>query len=197
LDDTPDFRTRVSLLERLRHSPTDQPAWDEFVRIYWPRIYSWCRSWGLQEADAEDISQQVLVKLAEQMRTFAYDRSLSFRRWLKTVTLNTRITFAHNQQRRTDVTGGDILRLLDQVAAREDLARRLEEQYDYELLELACGLIRLRVEPKTWDAFRLTALEGRPGAEAAEQTGMPVSHVYVAKHRVEKLLRREVQKLDT
>jgi RNA polymerase sigma-70 factor (ECF subfamily) len=73
------------LLSRLRHSPSDQAAWDEFVERYSPRIYGWCRRWNLQEADAQDVTQDVLLRLAEKMRTFAYDPSGSFRGWLKTL----------------------------------------------------------------------------------------------------------------
>ena len=60
--------TDVSLLLRLRQNPTDQAAWGNFVDRYGRRIYLWCRHWQLQEADAEDVTQNVLLKLAEQMR---------------------------------------------------------------------------------------------------------------------------------
>jgi RNA polymerase sigma-70 factor (ECF subfamily) len=197
MDDTPGSRTRVTLLDRLSHDPTDEDAWCEFVRLYGARIQGWCRRWGLQPADAQDVTQQVLLQLAEQMRTFAYDPSRSFRRWLKTVTRNAWIGWVRSRERRFLVSGDDeVLGLLDQVPAREDLLQRLEEQYDCELLAQACGRVRLRVEPHTWDAFRLTALEGLPGGEAARCIGLSVTSVYVAKHRVEKMLRDEVQKLD-
>src|SRR4051812_44928236 len=78
--------TSANLLMRLRQAPTDQEAWGEFVLRYGPIIYGWCRRWELQEADAQDLTQDVLVKLAEKMRSFAYDPSRSFRAWLKTLT---------------------------------------------------------------------------------------------------------------
>src|SRR5438132_14128374 len=77
--------TSPTLLARLRHSPADQTAWGEFVDRYGPRIYAWCRHWRLQEADAQDVTQAVLVRLAEKMRAFAYDPQRSFRGWLKTL----------------------------------------------------------------------------------------------------------------
>ena len=55
--------TRLSLLSRLRKDPQDSSAWDEFVRRYGPRIEAWCRRWGLQEADVQDVTQTVLVRL--------------------------------------------------------------------------------------------------------------------------------------
>src|SRR5262249_45723629 len=83
--DAPLPTTRVTLLARLRQNPTDEAAWDEFVECYGRHIYRWCRQWQLQEADAEDVTQDLFVKLAQKLRTFAYDPSLSFRGWLKTL----------------------------------------------------------------------------------------------------------------
>src|SRR5262249_27417635 len=79
-------RTRVTLPGRLRRDPSDQAAWREFVEHYGPRVYGWCRKWGLQESDAQDVTQNVLLRLSQKMGQFAYDPSLSFRAWLKTLT---------------------------------------------------------------------------------------------------------------
>src|SRR6478736_4140687 len=78
--------TSPTLLGRLGRCPTDQAAWRAFVDRYGPKIYAWCQHWGLQKADAEDVTQDVLVKLSRKLATFAYDPSRSFRAWLKTVT---------------------------------------------------------------------------------------------------------------
>ena len=77
--------TSTTLLGRLRLEPADQEAWAEFVRRYGPLVYRWCRDWRLQEADAQDVTQAVLVKLAGKMRDFSYDPSKSFRAYLKTL----------------------------------------------------------------------------------------------------------------
>ena len=74
-----DSETRVTLLGRLRRDPTNQAAWREFVDHYGRKVYGWCRAWGLQDADAKDVTQDVLVKLAAKMRDFAYDPARSFR----------------------------------------------------------------------------------------------------------------------
>src|SRR5262249_35484265 len=78
--------TSETLLGRLRESPGDQAAWDRFVERYGPKIYGWCRQWRLQEADAEDVTQNVLLCLTRKLRSFAYDPSRSFRGWLRTLT---------------------------------------------------------------------------------------------------------------
>src|SRR5947208_8203713 len=78
--------TRITLLTQLRQQgPSDQAGWDEFVERYGRHIYRWCRQWKLQDADAEDVTQDILVKLTQKLRAFAYDPSRSFRGWLRTV----------------------------------------------------------------------------------------------------------------
>jgi hypothetical protein len=69
--------TRITLLAQLRQDPTDQAAWDVFVEQYGRHIYRWCRQWKLQDADAEDVTQEILVKLSQKLRAFAYDPSRS------------------------------------------------------------------------------------------------------------------------
>src|SRR6476646_2799972 len=151
--------TRFTLLTQLRQDPTDQAGWDEFVERYGRHIYRWCRQWKLQDADAEDVTQDVLVKLTQKLRTFAYDPSRSFRAWLKTVAHHAWRDFADGRRRATRyVTGdGQAQELMLTLEAREDLVQRLEESFYLELLEAAQVRVLLRVAPRTWEAFRLVA----------------------------------------
>jgi RNA polymerase sigma-70 factor (ECF subfamily) len=192
----PDSRTSPSLLVYLRHHPSDQEAWGRFVQRYGRKIYGWARRWGLQEADAEDVTQNVLAKLVVQLATFAYDPSQSFRGWLKTLTHHAWYDFL--QARRPDTGSGDsaVLESLHSIAARADLVQHLEQAYDEELLQAAMTRVQLRVAPRTWEAFRLTALEGLSGAEAAQRLEMQVAAVYMAKRNVQKKLREESRLLE-
>jgi RNA polymerase sigma-70 factor (ECF subfamily) len=189
--------TRITLLGRLRRDPTNQKAWAEFVDHYGAKIYAWCRKWHLQEADAQDVTQNVLLKLARKMAEFTYDPSRSFRAWLKTLTYHAWSDFLESRARpglgSGDSNAADILH---SVEAREDLVRQLEEEFDRELLQEAMLRVRLRVAPQTWQAFILTALEGLSGAEAGERIPMQVAQVFVAKRRVQKMLREEVARLE-
>jgi RNA polymerase sigma factor (sigma-70 family) len=189
-------RTSASLLARLRLAPADQTAWSAFVDRYGRKIYGWCRHWGLQEADAQDVTQDVLVRLAGKMRDFAYDPSRSFRAWLKTLARHALSDFCDARGRIGATGGSQALELLQSVEAREELVRRLEEEFDQEVLEEAIARVRTRVTPKSWRAFELTAHEGRSGAEAAEALGMTIAAVFVAKGRVQKLLQEEVRRLE-
>jgi RNA polymerase sigma-70 factor (ECF subfamily) len=194
---THDSGTRITLLRRLRRNPGDQTAWAEFVEQYGPRIYAWCRRWELQEADAQDVTQNVLLRLAQKLQDFSYDPSRSFRAWLKTLTQHAWSDFVESRKR-GGMGSGDtqVLRLLTTVEARQDLMSRLDEEFDREMLEQAITLVRLRVAPQTWEAFRLTAIEGLSGAEAAEQIPMQVAQVFVAKRRVQKMLQAELDRLE-
>ena len=186
--------TSASLLGRLRDSPDDQSAWGEFVRRYQPRLLEWCRRWGLQEADAQDVCQNVMVRLAAKLRVLVYDPSRSFRGWLRTLARHAWSDFVADRQKRIDPA--DVTEALQSVEARDDLETRLAEAFDMELLEEATSRVKARIEAKTWDAFRLTALLGASAAEAAAELGMPVASVFKAKSNVQKWLGEEIQRLD-
>src|SRR4051812_25211886 len=159
--------TRVTLLTRLRQAPSDHAGWDEFVERYGRHIYRWCRQWKLQDADAEDVMQNILVKLIQKIRAFAYDPSRSFRAWLKTVAYHAWKDFEVSRDDRPTGDDGKVKELMLPIEAREDLGQKLEEAFDLELLEAAKARVRLRDAPQTWEAFRLIALEGLPVAEVA------------------------------
>ena len=197
MDSSPSSLTSTSLLARLRQDGTDQAAWREFVRRYGEPIYRWCRQWHLQEADAQDITQTVLVKLSQKLCTFTYDPARSFRAYLKTLARYAWCDFLEAGKRPGAGSGGsDVLKRLEAVEAGDDLVQRLGEQFDQEVLEEAQARVRGRVEPHTWEAFRLTALEGMPGADAAAQLGMNVAAVFKAKSKVQQMLHEEVARLD-
>src|SRR5207249_2224328 len=134
--------------------------------------------------------QAVLLRLAKRMRYFAYDPARSFRGWLRTLTHHALSDF-QQRQKETDLSTGDskVQEWLQTVEAREDLAVRLEEEYDLELLEEALARVRLRVPPHKWDVFRLMALEGLSGAEVAGKLRMKVATTFVERSKVQAILR--------
>jgi RNA polymerase sigma-70 factor (ECF subfamily) len=190
-------KTSLTLLGRLQQTPTDQGAWDLFVERYGPKVYTWCRRWRLQESDAQDVTQNVLLELARQMQSFVYRQGGTFRGWLRTVAYRAYCDYLTARQRVTPGSGDDaVLAQLSSVEARTDLLQQLEEEYDRELLDEATGRVRLRVQPHTWDAFVLTAVEGLSGADVARRLGMQIGAVYVARGKVQKMLQEEVRRLE-
>jgi RNA polymerase sigma factor (sigma-70 family) len=194
---SPSMDTSPTLLARLRGEVTDAPAWEQFVRRYGPQMFEWCRRWGLQRADAEDVCQDVLLRVARQMRAFEYEKGKSFRAWLKTLTRRALADWFETAQRPGRGAGrASIQEVLDSVEAREDLVARIDAEFDLELLEVAAARVKSRVDPSTWEAFQLTAVEGISGAQAAERIRVKVANVFVAKGRVQKMLQEELRALE-
>src|SRR5581483_10243126 len=113
--------------------------------------------------------------------------------WLKTVAHHTWRNFVDSRRHaRSDAGDGRVRALVLALEAREDLARRLEDAFDLDLLEAAKVRVRLRVAPHTWEAFRLLALDGLPASEVAARLQLQVAMVYAAKSKVQKMLKEEI-----
>jgi RNA polymerase sigma-70 factor (ECF subfamily) len=194
-DDDP-LKTSLTLLGRLRQDPKDQAAWSDFVARYGPRIMQWCRGWRLQESDAQDVTQDVLLKLNRLMATFVYDPSGSFRGWLKTLTHHAWCDLA--AERRRSGLGDDhcVVQFLGNLQAGENLVEQLDAEFRREVMDRAMERVRRRVAARTWDAFRLTALEGLSGSATAGRLEMKVARVYGAKREVKEMIREEVRRLE-
>jgi RNA polymerase sigma-70 factor (ECF subfamily) len=193
--DTGDSDTSRSLINRLRQDPDDHATWGRFVDRYGPRILAWCRAWRVQDADAHDLTQIVLVELHARIRRFKYDPSRSFRGWLRRLTRNTWIA---SLRKKWPVVPGDsrIHALVEGKEAREDLVQRIEREFDLELLEEAKRRVRERVKPETYQAYELLAEEGLSGIEVSIRLKMSVTGVFVARHNVQKMLEEEIKILE-
>ncbi len=190
--------TRVTLLMQLRRNPSDADAWRDFVHHYRPRVLNWCSRWGAQASDAEDISQMVLLKLSQKLGDFEYDPSRSFRGWLRTIAHHAWHDFRKHQKwpgRRA--TDGSYVDILENIEARDDLMKQLDEECSLQILHEAMCRVQERVAATTWEAFCLTAINGLSGREVAEKLGIAASTVLVHKFRVQKLLEEEAKRIDT
>ncbi len=195
---TSSFRDRLSQSFFARLKANEAGAWAELLKRFVPVIYQWCRAWHLQVADAQDLTQNVLLKLARRIRTLQYDPAKSFRAYLKTLARYAWCDLLSEREKPGAGGGsGSALRQIESEAARDDLASRLEDDYEQELLRKAMEIVQSRVQPRTWEAFRLTALEGLPGVETARRLGLSVAGVYKARSRVQQLLRDEVAAADS
>jgi RNA polymerase sigma-70 factor (ECF subfamily) len=191
--------TSATLLLRLQDIE-DHEAWAAFVETYAPVVFAWCRRFRLQDSDAADVTQDVLVKLMRSMQEFRYEPGKGrFRGWLKTVTANTVTDLSRSFERRFRATGGEdsraMLGSLQAPDAIEALASDLEARHQRELLEQAAAVVQPRVKPHTWEAWKRTSMERVPAAEVAAQLGIAIGDVYVARSRINKMLTIEVQKL--
>jgi RNA polymerase sigma-70 factor (ECF subfamily) len=186
-----------STLLVLVRNPADPKAWEAFVERYTPLVAGWCRRWQLQSADVQDVTQEVLLKLARHIRKFSYDPAKGhFRGWLLTVTRNAWRDLCKSRSEAACATGDPHMqRLLEQQEDRNGLADALDQGFLVELYEEARARVRLRVSRDTWQAFQLLALEGWSGADVAAKLDMKVATVYTAKDRVQKMLQQEIRRL--
>jgi RNA polymerase sigma-70 factor (ECF subfamily) len=181
--------THPSLLARLRDLG-DADAWRQFVAVYAPLVYRWCRRQGLQEADAADVGQEVLAQVARSIRTFEYRPERGrFRDWLGAVVRSKLARFHHREARQVRADGADPA-LQEAVAPEADTA--WTAAFHAHVLRVALERIRPEFPAGHWQAFELVWLQDRPPAEAAARLGLSPSHVSVIKWRVLQRLRDEI-----
>ncbi|CAN5705920.1 sigma-70 family RNA polymerase sigma factor [soil metagenome] len=189
--------TRASLLVRIRDA-RDTEAWGRFVDLYAPLIYGFARRRGLQDADAADLTQEVLGSVASAARRLEYDPARgSFRSWLFTVVRHEFADALAARARRERASGdpADHRRLDQQPADVTDESEVWEREYEQHLFRYAADQIRVDFEDNTWQAFWKTAVEGQAPREVSEALGMSIGAVYIAKSRVLARLRDTVQEL--
>jgi RNA polymerase sigma factor (sigma-70 family) len=188
--------TRQTLLLRLAGGD-DRQAWEQFVEIYAPLVFQFARRRGLQESDAADVVQEVLISVADAFRRRKYDRSRgTFRAWLLTVARNEVHDWLTACARRQEPAGGTTAQqALGNVAADADAAD-WDHDYEERLFAWASDRVKTEVQPATWQAFWQTTIDKRSGQEAAAALGMTVAAVYLAKSRVMKRLRELVHEVD-
>ena len=198
MNDLPNSATSISLLQRLSQNPQDHTSWQQFVLRYGARIHWWCRGWGLQEADAEDVTQNVLVKIAKHMGKFEYRQSGRFRSWLRTVTYHALCDYLEIRKRLQERSGSDaVYRQLESAEAKDQLLDTMDAECEQQLLEDAMEIVRGRVEETTWQAFVEVALRHRKADDVATELGIKTGTVYVAKSRVKQMLATTVKELDS
>src|SRR5438067_7783870 len=178
--------TRPSLLVRVRDS-ADGPAWAQFVELYAPLVYGFARKHGLQDADAADVTQDVLRAVASAAKKWEYDRRRgSFRGWLFTVVRNRLRDFWASQARQCQGSGDAAVdqRLQELPGRDEDQESLWQQDYERQLFHWAADQVRPTFQHATWEAFWQTSVQGKSGKEVARSLGMTVASVYLAKGRV-------------
>jgi RNA polymerase sigma factor (sigma-70 family) len=186
--------TRASLLLRLR-DPHDEGAWAEFVQLYGPLVYGYARKQGLQDADAADLTQDVLGAVAGAIDRLEYDPARgAFRNWLFTVVRRKLATWQAAQRNRARGSGDPATRqLLEQCPAPEAGEAGWEAEWRRRLFAWASARVRRGVTEATWQAFWRTAVDGQPVKQVAADLGLTAGAVYLARSRVFARLKELVQ----
>ena len=189
--------TSLSLLDRLQGRP-DAAAWQRLVELYTPLLRGWLGRYALQPSDVDDLVQEVLAVVVRELPNFRHNRRPgAFRSWLRGVLLHRLRAFWQARQARPCATGDSAFaRALDELADPQSGPSRLwDREHDRHVLRRLLELLEPEFEPATWRAFRLLVLEGRPTAAVAAELGLSPNAVRIAKSRVLRRFRQEVDGL--
>lgn len=186
----------VSTSLLLRAQSNDRSAWERLADLYSPIVYTWVRRGGVPEADAEDVVQDVFLELSRGLSRFRRDQpGDSFGGWIRT--LARRRTCDYHRRGALVGIGGSSTRLkleqLPEAVADEDTDPT--DDPTAELFQRGLELLRPEFSERTWQAFHAVAMDERPAAEVAAELEMTVGAVYMAKSRVLKRLREELDGL--
>jgi RNA polymerase sigma-70 factor (ECF subfamily) len=198
VDEIPE--TRDSLLIRVADA-RDQVAWEQFARIYRPVVYNVARSRGLQDADAQDVAQQVLVSVSKALPNWERrNESTRFRHWLCRLARNATINML-TRQPKDRAAGGDINLVDNLVNIPErpvdvDLDSQLVREYRRQIFRQAAEQVRSRADSITWQAFAMTMIDGLSITETAERLQRTEAVVYAARSRIMRRLKDAAQALE-
>lgn len=194
--------TRQSLLSRLRDWD-DKDSWEDFFNTYWKLIYNVARKSGLNDAEGQEVVQETIIQVAKQIPQFKYDPAKgSFKGWLlKTTQWRINDQF---RKRRGDATLGpdNESSTLPSAPAPQAVATgaEVESQWDdlwrEHLIEMALERIKQKVDPRELQMFEMTVNRDWPPLKVAQKLNVTRAHVYYARHKVSRMIRAEVERLE-
>ncbi len=186
--------TSLSILERAR-ADDGESAWRELASIYSPLLHTWIVRYHVAESDADDLVQEVLIFVAERLPDFQHNgRTGAFRNWLRQALIYRLRKFWNDRQQRAPGFGTGDSRGLDLLNELEDpkssLSQLWNQEHDRHVLSHLMSRLRSEFAETTWEAFRLTAIEGEKTSAAAAKLKITANAVWLAKSRVMRRLRQ-------
>lgn len=189
--------TQPSLLLRVR-DVEDTEAWVRFVEIYTPLVSGFLVNRGLQQADASDLTQEVLQSVCGAIGRFEYDpQTGTFRSWLFRITRNKLNDYFQRKQKRQKIDAHmPEYQLSDEPPVVNELEEQWERDHQWHLVNWALKKISIEFAPKTIEAFKLATLENKPTDQVANKLGISIGAVYIAKSRVMVRLQEVVKEIE-
>jgi RNA polymerase sigma factor (sigma-70 family) len=193
--------TRQSLLSRLKNW-NDQEGWKTFFDTYWKLIYNTAIRARLNDAEAQDVVQETVISVLKSMPTFEYDaRNGSFKQWLLRLTgwrivdqFRKRETANHYADAQRTSTGTAIINRVADPASL-NLEKTWDSDWEQNLFDAAIERVKLQVDPKHYQLFDLCVFKRWPVTKVARTMKVSAGAVYMAKHRINKLVKKEVSRL--
>jgi len=190
-------QTRSTLLANVR-SPQNRDAWEQFVLLYRPPLYRMARRRGMQDADAQDLVQTVLIRVAGAIdRWEKTEPGSRFRHWLRRVAKNA-IFGALSRSPKDAAAGGSELQdlLNEQPEIAPEVEQELALEYMREQYLRAAAIVQTDVSSETWRVFELSVVEGQSCDEVATRMGKSIGTVYAARSRIMRRLRDQVRRME-
>ncbi|MEM6980844.1 MAG: sigma-70 family RNA polymerase sigma factor [Planctomycetota bacterium] len=174
----------------------DHDAWTEFESLYRPLIAAMARRHGLQMADADDLTQTVLVTISQAISRFDVDpRRGQFRTWLKTIARRATIN-ALTRRPIAIPLGGSSDAWLAELPDNDPQTDAMVKHYRREVFRLAAMRVKVEFASESWECFQQCAIEGMPAKEVARRLNRSIGSVYTARSRIVRRLREVVSELD-
>jgi RNA polymerase sigma-70 factor (ECF subfamily) len=197
-----EVKTRQSLIERLRDRE-DRESWREFFDRYWRLVYGLAIKSGLTEPEAEEVVQETMVAISRNLDEYEYrPQECSFKgwmfkmaRWRITDQIRKRPPDFISSTCRTSEGTATVERVPDRTAAAQ-LDQYWNEEWQKNLLDIAVARVKQKVSIKEFQIFDLYVLKEWPVREVGKMLHVSAAHVYVAKHRISGLLKKEIRKLE-
>jgi RNA polymerase sigma-70 factor, ECF subfamily len=191
--------TRDSLIVQVQN-PANREAWEQFTAIYRPVVYRLARTRGLQDADADDLAQQVLLAVANAIPDWQRNNSQTrFRHWLKRIAKNAILNALTRGPKEPAVGGSGFMNLLHGVAQPDDIESQIELEYRRQVYRQAAEIVRDAVQRHTWSIFVMTIIEGQSTEMVANKMNTTIGNVHAIRSRVMRRLQiavKDIQEVD-
>lgn len=191
--DMPD--TQDSLIAQLQDAG-NTAAWDSFALIYRPVVYRLARARGLQPADADDLSQQVMMSVARAIPQWQRDPQARFRHWLARIARNAIVNALTRGRQDRAAGGSEFICVINNLPDEQDeFESQVEIEYQRQVYRHAAEIVRDQVQEDSWRAFVLTVVEGQPIALVADQLGKSIGSIHAVRSRIMRRLQNTVREL--
>ena len=191
-DDRSEFRTNLSLIKSVR-DPADTESWRKFHDFYAPLLRRYLKRLGLEENSANDVFQDVFVRLLQNLPTFELDKQRGrFRSYLWKLTYSALVDHARRAKVRVQAEEQWVKRFYE---ANESESRKVQDELNeinrQQILKRVLPRVRSATSQTAWTCFEERLLKDRPGADIAAELAISTDAVYVYASRVMKAVRRQ------
>jgi RNA polymerase sigma-70 factor (ECF subfamily) len=188
------METSASLLDRLAAQPSNAD-WQRLHALYAPLLCTWLRRAGVPPTDADDLVQEVMVVVFREIGKFEPRGPGAFRGWLRTILANRVRNYFRGRQHRPTATGDSAFQ--DKLAELDSpdtaLSQLWDREHDQHVARQLLKIVEVDFTPPTWRAFWCQVVDGLPAAQVAQELGLSLNAVVLAKGRVLRRLREEIR----